>query len=224
MHRLAKTAMLLAVITPMLASPVNGEIIRVARRYNVINFFGGSSTPVGKYDNLAGFGYITAAHEQVDGDQVYDPTYQLGFSYGQVRNNQMLLEIGFRYTPIERTGGDWTVTGTDENVAIVKLHQYDLDINYNYLLMNIIEKSFAPYVGVGFRAGFTNAEASGFESSARLNTVLAANVGAELKLWEGAKKRSFITIASVNSYDLFASGDRPKYLNIGGALKYYFRP
>jgi hypothetical protein len=212
----------------MFMSPVNGEIVRVARRYNVINFFGCSSSPVGKYDGLVGFvDFInTQGHlVKVDGDKIYDPTYQLGFSYGQIRNNQMLLEIGFRYTRIEQTGDSPLTFSTSDGYSVVaKLHQYDLDINFNYLFMNIIEQSFAPHIGVGFRAGFTNASASGFNSEAHLNTVLAANVGAELKIWEGAQKRSFITLASVNSYDLFGSGDRPKYLNIGGAFKYYFRP
>ena len=227
MHRLAKTAMLLAVILPLLASSVNSEIIRVARRYNVVSFFGGTSSPVGTYSNLAGFAVFTdelGNPIEVDGDKVYDPTYQLGFSYGRVRDNRLALEIGFRYTRIERTGSDWVVTGSDGNVAIVRLHQYDLDINFNYLLMNIIERRFAPYVGVGFRTGFTNAEAPGYRSEAHFNSVMVANVGAELKVWEGAKKRSFITLASVNSYDLYATGDRPRYMNIGGALKYYFRP
>ena len=228
MLRFAKTAMLLALILPMLVSPINGEIVRVARRYNVIDFYGGSSSPVGKYDGLAGFVDFMDEQRQlveVDGDKVYDPTYQLGLSYGQLRNNQMLLEIGFRYTRIEQAGDNPLIFfASDGLTAEAKLHQYDLDINLNYLFMNIIEQSFAPYVGVGFRAGFTNASASGFESESHINTVLAANVGAELKLWEGARKRSFVTLASVNSYDLLASGDRPRYMNIGGALKYYFRP
>lgn len=220
MVRFSRTAILLALILPMLVSPVDGGIIRVAKRYSVIDFYGGTSSPVGSYDNIAGIIYFVDGRGrpfEVDGDKIYDPTYQLGFSFGQLRNSNMLMKIGFRYTNVE-------VAGNDPLFSFVKLRQYDLDINFNYLLMNIIEHSFVPYVGVGFRAGFTNAEAAGYRSEARINTVLAANFGAELKLWEGAKKQSFITIASVNSYDLFASGNRPKYLNIGGALKYYFRP
>ncbi|MDH3889680.1 MAG: hypothetical protein OEV49_01235 [candidate division Zixibacteria bacterium] len=228
MLRFAQTAMLVALILPLFSSSVNGEIVRVARRYNVISFFAGSSSPVGKYEGIAGF--VDFLDEQgrlveVDGDKVYDPTYNLGLSYGQLRNNQMLLDVGFRYTRIEQAGDNPLIFfGPDDQTAEAKLHQYDLEIAFYYLFMNIVEKSFAPFVGVGVRAGFTNASASGFESESHINTVFMASGGAELKLWEGAKKQSFMTLASVNSYDLFASGNRPKYLNVGAALKYYFRP
>lgn len=220
MVRIAIFTLLLGFTLPLFATPTQGAIVRVARRYSVMDFYGSSSSPVGKYDNIGGMIYFVdglGRPVEIDGDEIYDPTYQLGLSYGQVTSNQMLLKIGFRYTKIE-------VSGNDPLFSFVSLHQYDLDVNFNYLLMNIIEKSFAPYVGVGLRAGFTNAEASGFSSTARFNTVLAANAGVELKVWEDANKRSFVTLASVNSYDLYASGDRPKYLNIGAAIKYYFRP
>lgn len=233
MHRLAKTAMLLAVILPLLAAPVNSEIIRVARRYSVIDFYGGTSSPVGKYDGLAGFVDFTDANGRpadVDADVLFDPTVQLGLRYGELRNSKMLLTIGFRWTKVEAININDLTTVNRTGLAIFfdpkkpGLNQYDLDINFNYLFMSIVDRSFSPYVGVGFRAGVTTATAKGFNSESRINTVLAANVGAELKLWESEKKRSFLTLASVNSYDLLASGDRPKYLNIGGALKYYFRP
>jgi hypothetical protein len=233
MHRLAKTAMLLALILPMFAAPVDGEIVRVARRYSVIDFYGGSSSPVGKYDGLAGFVDFTGANKRpadVDADVLFDPTVQLGIRYGELRNSKMLLTIGLRWTKVEAINLLDLNTVSRSGLAILLdpkkpgLNQYDLDFNFNYLFMNIVDQSFSPYIGVGFRAGVTTVTAKGFSSESHINTVLAANVGAELKLWESEKKRSFLTLASVNSYDLIASGDRPKYLNIGGALKYYFRP
>ena len=206
---------------------------RVARRYNVIDFYGGTSSPVGKYDGLAGFVDFTDADDRpadVDGDVLYDPTFHLGINYGQLRNNRMLVTVGFRWTKIEAINLLGLNTVRREGLAILldprkpSINQYDLDFDFNYMFLSIAQGSFAPYVGVGFRAGFTSVTAKGFESESRLNTVLAANFGAELKLWEHAQKRAFLTVASVNSYDLLSTGDRPRYFNLGAALKYYFRP
>lgn len=233
MLRFTKAALLLALILPLLVSPANGEIVRVARRYSVIDFYGGTSTPVGKYDGLAGFVDFTDMNDRpadVDADVLFDPTVQLGIRYGGLRNSKMLFTIGFRWTKVEAINISDLNTVNRSGMPLFfdpkkpGLNQYDADFNFNYLLMNIVDQSFAPYIGVGFRAGVTTVTAKGFNSESHLNTVLAANFGAELKLWEGAQKRSFLTVALVNSYDLIASGDRPKYLNIGGALKYYFRP
>ncbi len=206
---------------------------RVARRYNVIDFYGGTSSPVGKYDGLAGFVDFYDADDRptdVDGDVLYDPTFHLGFNYGQLRNDKMLVTVGFRWTKIEAINLWGLNTVGREGLAILldprkpSINQYDFDFNFNFMFLSIAQGSFAPYVGVGFRAGVTSVTAKGFESESRLNTVLAGNFGAEFKLWENAKKRAFLTVASVNSYDLLSSGDRPRYFNLGAALKYYFRP
>ncbi len=205
---------------------------RVARRFNVIDFYGGTSSPVGKYESLADFVdfYIDDRPTDVDGDVLYDPTFHLGFNYGQLRNDRMLVTVGFRWTQIEAINLLGLNTVGRQGLAILldpkkpSINQYDFDFNFNYMFLSIAQRSFAPYVGVGFRAGITSVTAKGFESESRLNTALAGNFGAELKLWEHAKKRAFLTIASVNSYDLFSTGDRPKYFNLGAALKYYFRP
>ncbi len=206
---------------------------RVARRYNVMDFYGGTSSPVGKYESLADFVDFSDADGRptdVDGDVLYDPTFHLGFNYGQLRNDRMLVTVGFRWTKIEAINLLGLNTVGREGLAILLdprkpgINQYDFDFNFNYMFLSIAQRSFAPYVGVDFRAGITSVTAKGFESESRLNTVLAGNFGAEIKLWENAKKRAFLTVASVNSYDLLSSGDRPKYFNLGAALKYYFRP
>jgi len=228
MHKKFRIPLLLALILPALCLPARGAMVRVAKRYNLIDVYGGASTAVGKYDGIAGFTDFRdedGSLIDIDADLIYKPTFHLGFNYGQLRNNRMLATIGFRFTDVaQEDAGVLLFISSQGAAAEAKLRQFDLDFNFNVLLMNITEKSLSPYVGVGFRAGFTSATAKGFESESHLNTVLAGNFGAELKLWEHAKKRSFVTLASVNSYDLFSSSDRPKYLNIGGALKYYFRP
>ena len=222
-----RTIIATIVILILTASQV-AALGRVARRYNVLDFYSGTSSPVGKYDNIAGFYDIVDGNGrpvEVDADNIYKPTFHLGLNYGQLRNDKMLVTVGFRYTSVAQQEGMALIfLSGDGPSAEAKLRQFDLDFNFNYMFLNIVQRSFAPYVGVGFRAGFTSARAKGFESESRLNTVLAGNFGAELKLWENAKKRAFLTVASVNSYDLFSTGDRPKYFNLGAALKYYFRP
>ena len=206
---------------------------RVARRYNVMDIYSGMSSPVGKYESLADFVDFSDADGRpadVDGDVLYDPTFHLGINYGQLRNDKMLVTVGFRWTKIEAINLLGLNTVGRQGLAILldprkpSINQYDFDFNFNYMFLSIVQRSFAPYVGVGFRAGVTSVTAKGFQSESRLNTVLAGNFGAELKLWEHAQKRAFLTLASVNSYDLLSSGDRPKYFNLGAALKYYFRP
>jgi len=233
MYNKFRIPLLLALILPALCLPAEGAIVRVAKRYYTLDVSGGASTPVGKYDGFVDFVDFFDAEGRpvdVDADVLYDPTFHLGINYGQLRNDRMLLTLGFRWTKIEFTNIGGLNTVGREGLPIFfeakkpNVNQYDLDINFNYLFAAIAKQTFAPYVGVGFRAGFTAVTAKGFSSETRLNTVLCGNFGAELKLWEQAKKRSFLTLASVNSYDLFSSGGRPKYLNIGGALKYYFRP
>jgi hypothetical protein len=223
------TLLALSAITPT----ADAGLVRVAVRYDVFDITGGMSSPVGQYDGLAGFVDFYDINERptdVDGDVLYDPTFHLGITYGQLRNARMLVTLGFRWTKIEAVNIGGLNSVGREGLAIFfdpkkpSVDQYDLDFNFNYLLMDITKKSFAPYVGAGFRAGFATARVKGFDTEYRLNSVLAGNFGAEVKLWEGDKKRSFLTLASVNSYDLFSSGDRPKYFNVGGALKYYFRP
>ena len=104
------------------------------------------------------------------------------------------------------------------------VHLYDFDFNLNYLFANITEFPLAPYAGVGFTGGLTAATAKGYDSESRIEVLARVNFGLEFKFWQSASKRSFLTVASVNSYDFVASGDRPRHLYMGGALKYYFRP
>ena len=57
-----------------------------------------------------------------------------------------------------------------------------------------------------------------------LKFTVSVNFGADIKVWTAPSGRSYVALSSVNSWDLLASGQRPRYLNIGGAIKYYFRP
>ena len=103
-------------------------------------------------------------------------------------------------------------------------NQYDLEFNVNFHLTPVSRSVLSPYVGMGFRGGLTAMTAEGVESENEANVALAGNFGLEVKLWESAKKRSFVSVASINSYEFVVSGDRPRHFNFGFGLKYYFRP
>ena len=84
--------------------------------------------------------------------------------------------------------------------------------------------NFTPYVGLVAAVGMIAQSAEGYETEYEVNSLLSANFGAEFKLWSSPDKRKFLTLASVNSFDLLSSGYRPRNLNIGGAIKFYGRP
>lgn len=225
MSKLLKAGFLVLVCV-LIAVPADGSMVRVARRYTVVDFNGGYSTPIGKYGGIGVIDFENSRGQTVelDADRVYDPTFHVGLNYGQLRNNHMQWAIGFRYTKVNQLDRfvveDQTLKFAPEKPSI---HQLDIDFNFNYLLTNITEGWIAPYAGIGTRAGLTTFSAEGVESESEINLGVCLNFGAEVKLWQHPQGRSFVTFASVNSYDFWASGDKPRFFNIGGAVKYYFR-
>ncbi len=225
MHKFLKAG-LLVLVCGLLATPAEAGLARVAKRYTLVDLNGGYSSPVGKYEGIGVIDFENSRGQLVrlNADEVYDPTFHVGLNYGQLRNSHMQWTIGFRYTKINQlnrfVADDQTLVFAPEKPSI---HQLDIDFNFNYLLTNITERWIAPYAGVGARAGLTTFSAEGVESESEINLGVCLNFGAEVKLWQHPQGRSFVTFASVNSYDFWASGDKPRFLNIGGAVKYYFR-
>ena len=245
MRSTTKTTLLVVLLVCVIAGTTNAGLVKVPKRYNVIDFIGGYSLPVGKYDGLAGFvDFENQAGRPVDidADRLYDPSYHFGFNYGQIRNNHILFSVGFRFTHIDHIslaaatvedlapdmepGDALTISGYQMFFEPKKpsVNMYDLDFNLNYLFSNVTEFPVAPYAGVGVTGGLTAATAKGYDSESRIEVLARVNFGLEFKFWQAASKRSFLTVASINSYDFVASGDRPRHLYLGGALKYYFRP
>lgn len=153
----------------------------------------------------------------------------------------MLYSVGFRYTRAEVQGSfaDSLEIGQDSVFlawydldSYYSIHLYELEANFNYFLIDPTESVFAPFVGFGGKAGFMNFSTDLFDVDSgleyadenELKFTLHLNFGADLKLYEAPSGMSYFALSSVNSWDVLASGNRPRYLNIGGALKYYFRP
>lgn len=226
MSRALSYLLILVGLIIIAAGTLEAGIVKVAKRYNVVDFYGGFSSPVGSYDGIGILDFYdeTGRLRELDAGDVYDQSFHLGFSYGQVRNDRIYVGVGFRYTSISQMD-EFTVGNQILSISPTPdFNQYDVGFDVNYHLTPVTRAVLSPYVGVGFRGGFTAMTSEGVEAEYEADLALAGNFGLEVKLWESAKKRSFITVASINSYELTVSGDRPRYFNFGFGLKYYFRP
>ena len=222
---IARNTLLMLVLSLIVVGTASG-VARVAKRYTTLELLGGSSSPVGTFDGIGPYDFDDddGRRYELDAANVYDPSAHFGITLGRLFNHQMWLGVGFRYTrpaPVD------TFFVDDSNYFYIAdpptFNQYDLDVNFNYLFTDISQKRFAPFVGAGFRAGLTSFGYEGWDSEAEVNLALAVNGGIEVKLFETTAKRSFVTLVSSNSYEYWVSGNRPRYLNIGLALKYYYR-
>lgn len=228
MSKITKLSLLSLVLILAVSSLTEARIARVAKRLNVIEFYGGYSHPIGSYHTIGTIDFVNNSGilADVSASRVYDPTFHLGLTYGQLRGGHLLYSIGFRYTKIKAL--DIFVVDPFVSYRFVPVkpsfNQYDIDFNVNYLVANITKAPVVPYVGVGFHGGITAQTATGFEAENWLTLALSLNFGLDLKVWGTPKSRSLVTLSSINSINVLASDKRPRYLNIGAGLKYYFRP
>ena len=228
MLRIIRPTVVLLALVFAVSSLAEAGIKRVTRRWNVIETYGGYSSPIGSYHTIGTIDFVNNSGllVDIDADRVYDPTFHLGITYGQLRRGHLLYSIGFTYTKIE-TLDTFVVDPTVSYIFIpVKpsFNQYDIDFNCNFLATNIAKAPIAPYVGIGFHGGITSQTAPGYDSENWLTLATSLNFGADFKLWGDLKNRSFVTLSSINRVDILGSDQRPRYLNFGIGLKYYFRP
>ncbi len=225
MPLIARNTLILIVFSLIAVGTASG-VARVAKRYTTLEFLGGYSTPVGQFDGIGPFNFDDDAGRrfEIDAANVYDPSAHFGITLGRLFNRKMWLGVGFRYTrpaPVD------TFFVDDFNYFYIAdpptFNQYDLDVSFHYLFTDISQQRLAPYIGAGMRAGLTSFGYEGWDSEAEVNLALAVNGGIEVKLLETTAKRTFLTVVSNNSYEYWVSGNRPRYLNLGLALKYYYR-
>jgi hypothetical protein len=208
----------------LLSGPASA-LTRESRSLYVGDLHFGYSAPFGNYNGIGSFdwsgGYLTAS-------ELHDPTYHLGFNLAKIQNDRVWVGVGFRYTRVNVNDnvGDFLQydDGTPIDTEILKFNQYDMFLDVNYYLMSLYNESFAPYFGGQLIGGLTSWSPPGYRSESKFSLGLAVNFGADFKIWSAADKRSFVTLASVNSWQLLAGGNRPRYLNIGGGIRYFFRP
>lgn len=219
MKRTLSIALLALILAGTVAVDATAAIKRVAARYNVLNFYGGYATPHGEYHELGALPFLDQNDQLVtfDADLLLDGTYFLGADYGTLYSRYFLVLIGFRYT-------DHNVNRSlFANADNLEFNQYDLEFNLNFYPLDLAKSIASPYVGGGLAAGVITKEDPGYETESEIKVAFSLNFGADLKIFESPSGRSFVTLSSMNNYNLLASEDRPKYLNIGAALRYWFR-
>lgn len=202
-----------------LASSSALAIRRVAPKWSLVEIYAGSASPLGEYNNVAGIPFTDQLGNriEVDAEEVYDPGFYFGINYGQVRNGHLLLSAGFRYTK----------ANLDDELAFTvdrpKVDIYDLEVNLNWQFIDLQYSPWTPYVGLGFHGGFVRQNYRDFADEYEATTDLGLNFGADVKIWSDPGSRSFVTLSSINSWTFVASDERPRSLNIGGGIKYFFK-
>lgn len=219
MKRTLCIALLALLLAGTVAVDATAAIKRVAARYNVLNFYGGYATPHGEYGQV---GFITFVDEldrpvEEDADQLFDGTYYFGVDYGTLYSRYALVLIGFRYT--EHNVQDYLREAFEE----FDYRQYDVELNLNFYPLDMRSSFASPYAGAGVQAGLLSTSVPGYDDESEIKVAFSLNFGADLKIFESPSGRSFVTLSSMNNYNLFASEDRPKYLNVGAAVRYWFR-
>lgn len=205
-------------------------VTKVGKRFNMFEVGGGRTTPIGSYDHIGIISFVdeSGMTRNLDADQVFDPSYSIHAAFGQLRS-RVAASVGIVYTKVNQldtflVSENLYYFGPEGAPVTPKFEQVDLRLNCNYHLLDLSASNFSPYVGVGAAVGMISQSAPGYVTEYDLNTLVSVNFGAEFKVWSSVDKRTFLTLASVNSYDLLSSGYRPRFLNIGGAIRFYGRP
>ncbi|MFQ6008785.1 MAG: hypothetical protein ACE5K8_07545 [Candidatus Zixiibacteriota bacterium] len=215
-----KTISLILPIILIMCALSEARILRVAKRYHLIDFYAGYATPHGEYWKMGDVHFVDRFSRPValDADEWLDETYFLGFDYGTLYRAHWLFMVGFRFT-------DHNVMDVFDIPEEILYRQYDLELNLNHMFNDLGHLYWSPYVGIGTQMGFTSFKIKGTANDqSDLKFAFSLNFGVDFKIWGAPGGRSFVTLSSINNFNLFASDDRPKYLNLGAGIKYYFRP
>jgi hypothetical protein len=204
-------------------------IERVASRLGYLEVRSSYAIPQGTYEGLPGldFDFGDGQTFAFDADRVFDDGFALGLTYGQLMGRYWRTSFGFDYAknkvknPILQNEGiyEYRVGFTDDETY----HLYDLTIRGAFAPTNLEQSPWCPFVGLGVAFGFGSANAPGYETNYDFGTALSLDFGADVKLWTAPDSRSFVALSSINSWDIMATGNRIKLLQIGGGLRYFFK-
>ncbi len=216
-----RKTLLIGCLALLFAGAAEAAITRVSKRLGFVEFYAGYAKPVGTVDGYpVQYGEFLIGDEVVDADaeDIYNTISSFGLRFGQIVGGHTQVSFGLQYSNLRVLDDpEWSV------VPETDFETYDLDFDLNFRFFNLTSSPFSPYIGAGLLAGLVRAHGTGIETEYTGTVGVTANFGAELKIWE-SNRGGVMTIASVNDYQLVATGDRPRYLNIGGALRYYFLP
>ncbi len=200
-------------------------IERTVIRYNTLCVYGGLSQPIGTNNGTVFYNFSDGSGRQfnVDSKDLYEEGFHLGSNYGKIVGGHWMVTLGFRYTSHEVKDpivGDGIAVSLPERPTY---RQYDVDLNLDYYFMNLRYSTFSPYFGLGIHPGVQADHFKAFKDEYDATFALGLNFGAEVKIYTDRKNGPYLTLASINNWNFLATSDRPRHLNIGGGLRYYFR-
>jgi len=225
-----KQAAMLALALVVVAIAPAQAIQRVSARTGVIEVRFGYAMPLGEYDGLPGIDFIFDESELIafDAERVFDDGIGLGFTYGQMLGNHWRVSVGFDFAqnkvknPIIQQIGDYQYSVSFPDDPTYK--QYDLSLRAAYALTDVHQAGWSPFVGVGVLTGLSAITSPGYETDSEFDFGMSLDFGLDVKLWEASGGRSFVALSSINSWNFLVTGERVSHLQIGGGVKYFFRP
>jgi hypothetical protein len=204
------------------ASITSWAVTKTPRSLYMFDFHAGYSVPTGSY---AGIGPANWDGELQSSD-LFDPTYHVGIEGGRLWNDHLYMGFGFQYTRINLDDRIDTLfsSGSLFELPELKFHQYDFSFGARFYPGSPAIQSFAPYLGPSLTLGLTSMTAPHYRSETQTTVALNLDFGADFRIWKANDGRSLVTLSSVNSWNVIAGGDRPRFLNIGFGVRYFFRP
>lgn len=223
MRRLIQSGATALAVILLCSAIADAAIYRTSKRYQVFTVEGGFANPIGEYGTLTPYqGFVDPFGRPVDikADELYNNSGFFGLSYGWLVNDHGFASVGFRYTPIS-VDSYWEGEYLADYGEVFDLDQFDITFDLNYYLANPMKSGFSPYAGLGFTGGLTSLSSDTYEAENDVTFSLGLNFGADFVVWSGGNDRA-VALSSINSLQLLASDIRPKYLQIGLGLKFFF--
>lgn len=226
-----KTILHLAAIgvTMLVAASAEAVVRTSGRSMNVFELSLNFATPVGKYEEIGPIEFrdFDNRRRELNADEVFDNSWGFGLSYGRVVSSRGFVSFGFNYTNIQvedsfvvdNPNGTVTYMWVPETPSV---NQYDLTLDFNVYLLQNSQAAFAPYVGLGLKAGVTSFSNEGYDSENETNIGVNLNFGADIVLGGQRSRDGYFALSSINSWDMIGTNDRPRFLHIGGGVKYFF--
>ena len=224
-----KASLLALLVTCCVGSQAFG-IERVAARFSYLELRSSYAMPQGEYDGLPGMDFLFDDTELVtfDANKVFDDGFAFGLTYGQMLGGNWRASVGFDYArnkiknPILQQKGiyEYRITFLDDETY----QQYDLTFRGAYSPTNLAQTPLSPYVGLGASAGLSSATAPGYENELEFNLGVSLDFGLDVKLWQAADNRSFVALSSINSWNFLTTAERISHLQVGGGIRYFFKP
>jgi len=208
------------------ATPAHA-IQRVAPKFGIVEVRFGYAMPLGTHTGtfVDDFVYEDRLYE-ANAKDVYKEGVVLGVAFGQTSTRNLTLGIGFQYVAHDfedtAVSNDGTVGFYQDETPTYR--QFDLQISARYSPFDIRSVPIAPYAGVSISPGLGKADFRSFQDEYQITLSTSLDFGADFRIWSAPDGRSFLCLSSINSWDFYGSGDRVRHLQIGGGIKYFFKP